>query len=98
MGKKDLERERIYLVCYVIRIGSMDTKEPDHRRSSMTMLAKKPIDEGMRRPFGVAAKDVTVYMNGKFESDLEQEFSIPFYKLVQLKLSYLSIKLYFVYL
>ncbi|KAK9692481.1 DHR-2, Lobe A [Popillia japonica] len=79
LGKKDLERERIYLVCYVIRIGSMDTKEPDHRRSSMTMLAKKPIDEGMRRPFGVAAKDVTVYMNGKFESDLEQEFSIPFY-------------------
>lgn len=53
----------------------------------MTMLAKKPIDEGMRRPFGVAAKDVTVYMNGKFESDLEQEFSIPFYKLVYLKFS-----------
>lgn len=82
MGKKDLERERIYLVCYVIRIGSMDTKEPD-RRSSITMVNKKVTDEGMRRPFGVAAKEVTMYMNGKYESDLEQEFSIPFYKFVQ---------------
>lgn len=78
MGKKDLEREKIFLVCHVIRVGSMECKEIDHRRSSVTGMTKKSNNENMRRPCGVAAFDITSYMNGKLESDLEQEFAIPF--------------------
>ncbi|XP_031352316.1 dedicator of cytokinesis protein 1-like isoform X2 [Photinus pyralis] len=80
LGKRDLEREKIYLVCYVIRVGSMENKEIDHRRSSMsTNYNKKNCKLEVRKPFGVAAKDITPIMSGKLETDLEQEFVVPFY-------------------
>ncbi|XP_017782334.1 PREDICTED: dedicator of cytokinesis protein 1 isoform X3 [Nicrophorus vespilloides] len=81
LGKKDLEREKIYLVCYAVRVGVLENKDTvDHsRRSSTASLLKKEKLEGMRRPLGVAAKDVTIFLNGKFDADLEQEFSVPFY-------------------
>ncbi|CAH1099777.1 unnamed protein product [Psylliodes chrysocephalus] len=78
LGKRDLEREKIYLVCLVIRIGAMDTKELDHRRSSVSTNHKKNYNENMRRPCGVAAFDISSYMSGKLETDLEKEFAIPF--------------------
>ncbi|XP_072385409.1 dedicator of cytokinesis protein 2 isoform X1 [Diabrotica undecimpunctata] len=78
LGKRDLEREKIYLVCLVIRIGAMDTKELDHRRSSVSTNNKKNYNENMRRPCGVAAFDITLFMNGRRETDLEQEYAIPF--------------------
>lgn len=56
----------------------MDAKELDHRRSSVSVVMKKPNCDNMRRPCGVAAFDITNYMNGKLESDLEQEYSVPF--------------------
>lgn len=56
----------------------MDTKDLDHRRSSVNVVVKKSCCDNMRRPCGVAAFDITNYMNGKLESDLEQEFSVPF--------------------
>lgn len=79
LGKRDLEREKIYLVCNVVRIGAMDTKEADNKRnSSVSMLNKKNSNDNMRRPCGVAAMEITNYMNGKLDIDLEQEISIPF--------------------
>ncbi|XP_018575461.1 dedicator of cytokinesis protein 2 isoform X2 [Anoplophora glabripennis] len=78
LGKKDLEREKIFLVCYVVRVGAMDTKEVDHRRSSVSVFNKKGSNENMRRPCGVAAFDITNYMNGKLDTDLEEEFAVPF--------------------
>lgn len=80
LGKRDLEREKIYLVCNAIRRGAMDVKEIDHRRSSTASgnSNKKYDMNGMRRPFGVAAKDVTAYLSGAFDCDLEQEYPIPF--------------------
>lgn len=83
LGKRDLERERIYLVCYVVRIGAMDIKDSDHKRSSsISSISRKSSNnsDGMRRPQGVAAMDITLFMNGKRESDLEQEFAVPFVK------------------
>lgn len=56
----------------------MDTKELDHRRSSVNVVVKKSSSDNMRRPCGVAAFDITNYLNGKLESDLEQEYSVPF--------------------
>ncbi|XP_008197863.2 dedicator of cytokinesis protein 1 isoform X2 [Tribolium castaneum] len=79
LGKRDLEREKIYLVCYVVRVGAMESKEPDHRRSSVSVVNKKGTTDGIRRPFGVAAMEITHFMNGSRESDLEQEFPVPFF-------------------
>ncbi|XP_060530077.1 dedicator of cytokinesis protein 1 isoform X2 [Cylas formicarius] len=78
LGKKDLDRERVFLVCYVVRIGSMETKEVDHRRSSVSLSGRKSGFENMRRPCGVAAMDITVYFSGRLDTELEDEFSIPF--------------------
>ncbi|GCB71686.1 hypothetical protein scyTo_0001664 [Scyliorhinus torazame] len=46
LGSKDLNRERIYLVCQIVRVGRMELKETN---------AKK-MTQGLRRPFGVSGK------------------------------------------
>lgn len=60
----------------------MEAKEIDHRRSSVatavTGMSKKGQTDGMRRPFGVAAFDITLYLCGKLESDDEKHHSVPF--------------------
>lgn len=86
LGKRDLERERIYLVCNVIRNGAMYVKEVDYRRSSMSSGGSfKASTDTMRRAFGVAAKDVTGFLSGTLDCDLEQEYAIPFVKQVIFK-------------
>ncbi|KAF7990611.1 hypothetical protein HCN44_000416 [Aphidius gifuensis] len=78
-GARDLMRDKVYLVCYVIRIGGMDMKDSDPRRSSIQNNPKlKTSVENMRRPFGVAAMDVSVYITGKLEADIEHHHFIPF--------------------
>ncbi|XP_069695131.1 dedicator of cytokinesis protein 1 isoform X3 [Periplaneta americana] len=76
LGSRDLTREKVYLVCYVVRVGAMEVRDPDHRRSSH--VPKKVHADGMRRPFGVAAMDVTLYINGKIEGNEEEHHFIPF--------------------
>jgi hypothetical protein len=76
LGSRDLNREKVYLVCNVVRVGTMEARDPDHRRSSH--VPKKAHAEGMRRPFGVAAMDVTLYINGKIEGNEEEHHFIPF--------------------
>ena len=58
MGSKDLLREKIYLVCQVIRIGGMELKEPDPGRTirKSSVPGSKKASEGLRRPCGVAGK------------------------------------------
>lgn len=58
----------------------MYIKEVDHRRSSASSNTsfKNNYMDGMRRPFGVAAKDITGYLNGNLDCDIEQEYTIPF--------------------
>lgn len=82
LGSRDLARERVYLVCHVIRIGPMDSKdsERDNRRASH-ISNKKSYNvntESMRRPFGVAALDITLYLNGKIECDEDREIYVAF--------------------
>ncbi|XP_063232451.1 dedicator of cytokinesis protein 1 isoform X3 [Bacillus rossius redtenbacheri] len=76
LGSKDLHRDRVYLVCYVVRVGAMETREADHRRSSH--VPRKPQPDAVRRPFGVAAMDVTPYLSGRLDSDEEKQHFIPF--------------------
>ncbi|KAL7286180.1 hypothetical protein TKK_0019548 [Trichogramma kaykai] len=78
LGSRDLSREKVYLVCYAVRVGSMEVKEIDQRRSGSSQNQKNKDQENMRRPFGVAAMDVTVFINGKLEGDPEVEHYIPF--------------------
>ncbi|TFJ96802.1 2-oxoglutarate and iron-dependent oxygenase domain-containing protein 2 [Platysternon megacephalum] len=44
LGSKDLKRERLFLVCQIVRVGRMDLKETYTRKMST----------GLRRPFGVS--------------------------------------------
>jgi dedicator of cytokinesis protein 2 len=43
LGNKDLNRERIFLICQIVRVGMMDLKENT-----------KKCTQNLRRPFGVA--------------------------------------------
>ncbi|XP_068133503.1 dedicator of cytokinesis protein 2 isoform X2 [Hyperolius riggenbachi] len=72
LGNKDLNRDRIYLVCQIVRIGRMDLKETNIKKCTL----------GLRRPFGVAVMDITDMIKGKAESDEEKQHFIPFYPVV----------------
>lgn len=78
LGSRDLAREKLYLVCYVIRIGGMETKEPDkeNKRSSKSNIGKPshPTEELLRRPFGVAAIDIV----GKLDGSEDKHHFLPF--------------------
>ncbi|KAI1293752.1 Dedicator of cytokinesis protein 1 [Halotydeus destructor] len=80
LGSKDLSREKILLVCQIIRIGGMELKENDQtQRAKSTMpTSAKRIAEGLRRPFGVASIDVTDIINGKNVSEEEKQYFVPF--------------------
>ncbi|XP_076678471.1 dedicator of cytokinesis protein myoblast city isoform X2 [Andrena cerasifolii] len=79
LGSRDLARDKVYLACYVIRVGGMEAKDIDYRRSSVAQINQKSRStENMRRPFGVAAMDITVYITGKLEGDSDHHHFIPF--------------------
>ncbi|KAJ0050076.1 hypothetical protein NL108_011796, partial [Boleophthalmus pectinirostris] len=68
LGNKDLSREKIYLICQIVRVGRMDLKES----------YSKKFTQGLRRPFGVAVMDISDIIKGKIECDEEKQFFIPF--------------------
>ncbi|XP_070820794.1 dedicator of cytokinesis protein 5 isoform X2 [Chaetodon trifascialis] len=65
LSSSDLMRQRLFLVCQIIRVGSMELKEG------------KKHTGGLRRPFGVAVMDVTDVAHGKTDDEDKQHF-IPF--------------------
>lgn len=38
LSTQDLNRNKVYLICYAIRIGGMDIKEPDPKRVSVASV------------------------------------------------------------
>ncbi|KAK2524940.1 Dock2 [Columba guinea] len=52
LGNKDLSRDKIYLVCQIVRVGRMDLRDSNSKKYT----------QGLRRPFGVAGVWVTVKM------------------------------------
>uniref|UniRef100_A0A672I6T9 Dedicator of cytokinesis 2 n=1 Tax=Salarias fasciatus TaxID=181472 RepID=A0A672I6T9_SALFA len=72
LGNKDLSREKIYLICQIVRLGRMDLKEANNKKFT----------QGLRRPFGVAVMDITDIMKGKTECDEEKQHFIPFFPVV----------------
>uniref|UniRef100_A0A673BXH1 Dedicator of cytokinesis 2 n=1 Tax=Sphaeramia orbicularis TaxID=375764 RepID=A0A673BXH1_9TELE len=71
LGNKDLSREKIYLICQIVRVGRMDLKE-----------SNKKCTQNLRRPFGVAVMDISDIIKGKIECDEEKQFFIPFFPVV----------------
>ncbi|XP_069850102.1 dedicator of cytokinesis protein 2, partial [Dipodomys merriami] len=69
LGNKDLNRDKIYLICQIVRIGKMDLKD----------TSTKKCTQGLRRPCGVAGMDITDIIKGKVESDEEKQHFIPFH-------------------
>ncbi|NXL67511.1 DOCK2 protein, partial [Chordeiles acutipennis] len=67
LGSKDLKRERLFLVCQIIRVGRMDLRETYSRKLST----------GLRRPFGISVMDITDITKGKCESDEDKQHFIP---------------------
>uniref|UniRef100_A0A8C4YQS4 C2 DOCK-type domain-containing protein n=1 Tax=Gopherus evgoodei TaxID=1825980 RepID=A0A8C4YQS4_9SAUR len=67
LGSKDLKRERLFLVCQIVRVGRMDLKETYTRKLST----------GLRRPFGISVMDITDIIKGKCESDEDKQYFIP---------------------
>ncbi|XP_032411020.1 LOW QUALITY PROTEIN: dedicator of cytokinesis 2 [Xiphophorus hellerii] len=72
LGNKDLSREKIYLICQIVRVGRMDLKETNNKKCTL----------GLRRPFGVAVMDISDIIKGKHECDEEKQFFIPFFPVV----------------
>ncbi|KAG7465378.1 hypothetical protein MATL_G00175820 [Megalops atlanticus] len=72
LGNKDLNRERIFLICQIVRVGRMDLKETNSKKCT----------QGLRRPFGVAVMDISDIIKGKLECDEEKQFFIPFHPVV----------------
>ncbi|KAJ2940559.1 hypothetical protein O0L34_g6498 [Tuta absoluta] len=62
----DIKREKLFLVCHVVRIGSMEATNSDYRRSSIApLVVASPVAASvgiMRRPFGVACADITRHL------------------------------------
>nr|AKO62845.1 mbc isoform a [Prodiamesa olivacea] len=91
LSSMDLHRNRIYLVAYVIRVGAMDGRESDSRRVSVAsaVLSKRSstqsqnssslnLNDLMRRPFGVAALDLTPIIKKAEDFKKDTQLSMPF--------------------
>lgn len=91
LSSMDLLRNKIYLVAFVIRVGAMDTKESDSRRVSVAsaVLSKRnstqsqnssilSLNELMRRPFGVAALDLTPIIKKAEDFKSDSQIPMPF--------------------
>lgn len=64
-----MAREKVYLVCYIIRIGGMENDSSSKKSWATTQI---------RRPWGVAAMDLTSYFTQKSESDEDKHHFMPF--------------------
>ncbi|KAM7162587.1 dedicator of cytokinesis protein 2 isoform 2-T2 [Macrochelys suwanniensis] len=72
LGNKDLNRDKVYLICQIVRVGRMDLRDSNTKKCT----------QGLRRPFGVAVMDITDTIKGKAESDEEKQHFIPFHPVV----------------
>lgn len=89
LGSRDLSRERIFLVCYVVRVGNMEVRLEDLKRGSAAGGGSRRTISGappsstmgsdfLRRPCGIACMDVTSFMNGALDTDEEKQHFVPF--------------------
>ncbi|XP_031549558.1 dedicator of cytokinesis protein 1-like [Actinia tenebrosa] len=63
LGIKDLKRDKMYLVCKIVRCGRMDLKEQDSKRLS----------HNIRRTFGIAVLYISDFLAGNVQYEDEKE-------------------------
>ncbi|XP_025093618.1 LOW QUALITY PROTEIN: dedicator of cytokinesis protein 1-like [Pomacea canaliculata] len=68
LGSKDRMRERVFLVFQVVRIGVMDSRNVENKK----------LTQGIRRPLGVAAMDISEIIQGNKDTKDEEQYFIPF--------------------
>lgn len=66
LGSRDLAREKVYLVCYVIKNGAMESQQ-----NCKTYVKNGSFDNVSlaRRAHAIACKDLSPYLNGQLETD-----------------------------
>ncbi|XP_034240436.1 dedicator of cytokinesis protein 1 isoform X3 [Thrips palmi] len=77
LGSRDLQREKVYLVVNVVRLGAMDSRETEQKNRKS--IASSVVGDAivLRRPYGVAAIDITLFLSGRIETDEETHHFIP---------------------
>jgi hypothetical protein len=88
LSTQDLNRNKTYLVAYIVRVGTMDLKESESKRLSHTLLNNKKQNrtstdslstaDQMRRPFGVAAYDLTPILKNSVEFRSDSQVQMTF--------------------
>jgi hypothetical protein len=78
LGERDLKREKVYLVCFVVRVGGMEQRETDVKRASHMPRKTPAVADCIRRPCGVAAIDVTLYLGGSLETSEDTHYYVSF--------------------
>lgn len=72
----------MYLVVNVVRLGAMDSRETEQKNRKS--IASSVVGDAivLRRPYGVAAIDITLFLSGRIETDEETYHFIPFLQCV----------------
>jgi len=62
----------------VVRLGAMDSRETEQKNRKS--IANSVLGDAivLRRPYGVAAIDITLFLSGRIETDEETPHFIPF--------------------
>jgi len=68
LGSSEMQLEKIYFVCKIIRIGRMYVRENNSKKETV----------GLRRPFGVAVMDITKIIKEGDKNDDDKQHFIPF--------------------
>lgn len=83
LGKTvDFARQKVYLVAYVVRVGAMEYKEKENETKKESGGASPFISKTgvqIRRPYGVAAKDVTSLFRENISKPTDNELQTVFY-------------------
>lgn len=67
-------------MAYVVRIGAMEFKEPDGKRDgAQAPFSGKANNIQVRRPYGVAAKDITNLFRENVSNPNDNELQTVFY-------------------
>lgn len=91
LSSQDLNRNKVFLICYAVRIGTGEMKEGESKRHSMLGVGGKKNShhsitsisssgshstDCIRRPFGVAAIDLTPII--RKPDDFQNNLDLPF--------------------
>ncbi len=74
LGSRDLSREKVYLVCYVIKNSSIDSYQ-----NSKNVAKNGNLDSfnSVRKAYAIACFNLSPYFNGSVETDEDKHHFLP---------------------